>query len=309
MTGAHAVRYSRYGGPEVLSLDDVPLPSPGPGHVRVAVRAAGVNPYDWKSRRGLFADDTAGAPARPVRVGLEFAGTVDDVGPDVNGWSAGDPVFGMAAGSAATHVLAAAPGLVAKPDWLTFQQAAALPVACETAYRAIRLLDVQAGQTVLVHAAAGAVGMVAAQLAVARGALVVGTAGAANHEHLRALGVEPVLYGDGLAERVLAVSPDGGVDAVLDASGRGVLPVSIELAGGPERVVTIADGTADHYGVRATWSADLPLPEVFDVLLPLVERGAVRLPIAAAFPLERVADAQRLSEGGHLRGKIVLEVA
>ncbi|TDE00053.1 NADP-dependent oxidoreductase [Jiangella asiatica] len=282
------------------------MPSPQAGQVRVAVHAAGVNPYDWKARRGLYAGDEA--PARPVRVGLEFAGTIDELGPDVTGWTVGAPVLGQAAGAAATHVLAAADGLVAKPDSLSFPQAAALPVACETAYRAVRVLDVQPGQTVLIHAAAGAVGLIAAQLALARGARVIGTASVANHEYLRSLGIEPVLYGDGLADRVRAVAPDGGVDAALDVSGRGVLPVSIELAGGPEHVVTIADGTASQYGVRSTWSADLPLPAVFQAVLPLIERGEVRLPIAATFPLEQVGDAQQLSEGGHLRGKIVLSV-
>nr|WP_233552550.1 NADP-dependent oxidoreductase [Jiangella rhizosphaerae] len=305
MTTALAVRYARYGDPGVLSLDAVDVPVPGPGEVRVAVRAAGVNPYDWKSRRGLYAKDAA--PAEPARVGLECAGTVDALGPDVTTWSPGDAVFGLASGSAATHVVVPAGRLVAKPEWLSFVQAAALPVACETAYRAIRLLDVRAGDILLVHAAAGAVGLVASQLALARGARVVGTAGTANHDFLTSLGIEPVLYGDGLAARVLAVAPDG-VDAVLDASGRGVLPVSVELAGGPERVLTIADGSASQYGVRATWSADLPLPEVFQAVLPLVERGAVTLPVAATFPLEQVAAAQTLSETGHLRGKIVLTV-
>ncbi|MBB5785564.1 alcohol dehydrogenase catalytic domain-containing protein [Jiangella mangrovi] len=304
-TAAQAVRYTRYGDPDVLSLDTVDLPEPGPGEVRIAVRAAGVNPYDWKARRGLYAGDEA--PARPARVGLEFAGTVDVAGPDVTGWAAGDPVFGLAGGSAATHIVVPAAELVAKPDEMSFVQAAALPVACETAYRAIRLLDVRDGDTVLVHAAAGAVGLVATQLALARGARVIGTAGTANHEFLASLGAEPVLYGDGLADRVRAVAP-GGVDAVLDASGRDVLPVSVELAGGPERVVTIADGTAERYGVRATWSADLPLPEVFRTVLPLVQQGVVSMPIAGTFPIEQVAEAQAVSETGHLRGKLVLTV-
>ncbi|SDT48402.1 NADP-dependent oxidoreductase [Jiangella sp. DSM 45060] len=300
-----AVRYARYGGPDVLSLDAVELPEPGPGEVRVAVRAAGVNPYDSKARRGLYAHESA--PAEPARVGLECSGVVDALGPDVDGWAVGDAVFGLAPGSAATHVVVPAAGLVAKPGAMTFVQAAALPVACETAFRVIRLLDVRAGDVVLVHAAAGAVGLVASQLALARGARVIGTAGPANHEFLSSLGVEPVRYGDGLATRVRALAPTG-VDAVLDASGRDVLPVSVELAGGPDRVVTIADGSASQYGVRASWSADLPLPQVFETVLPLVEQGTVRMPIAATFPLEQVAEAQELSETGHLRGKIVLTV-
>ncbi|TDD69264.1 NADP-dependent oxidoreductase [Jiangella aurantiaca] len=305
MTTALAVRYARYGDPSVLSVDAVEVPEPGRGQVRVAVRAAGVNPYDSRARRGLHSSDDA--PRAPARVGLECAGTVDALGPDVAAWAPGDAVFGQAHGSAATHVVVPVDALVAKPESLSFEQAAALPVACEAAYRAIRLLDVRAGDTLLVHAAAGAVGLVASQLALVRGARVVGTAGTANHEFLASLGIEPVLYGDGLAARVRAIA-SGGVDAVLDASGRGVLPVSIELAGGPERVVTIADGSASQYGVRASWSADLPLPQVFEAVLPLIEKGAVELPVAATFPLEQVAAAQTLSETGHVRGKIVLTV-
>ncbi|SEF18316.1 NADP-dependent oxidoreductase [Jiangella alba] len=303
MSAAQAVRYTRYGGPGVLSLDTIELPEPGPGEVRVAVHAAGVNPFDSKARRGLYAHEAA--PPAPVRVGLECSGVVDALGADVTGWAVGDAVFGLAPGSAATHVVVPAAGLVAKPGSMTFVQAAALPVACETAFRVVRLLEVRAGDVVLVHAAAGAVGLVASQLALARGARVLGTAGPANHEFLSSLGVEPVLYGDGLAARVRALAP-GGVDAVVDASGRDVLPVSIELAGGPDRVVTIADGSASQYGVRASWSADLPLPQVFETVLPLVEQGTVRMPIAATFPLEQVAAAQELSETGHLCGKIVL---
>lgn len=300
-----AIRYRRYGGPDVLTLDDVPLPEPGPGQVRLAVHAAAVNPYDWKVRSGRFGQ----APLdRPAGVGVEVAGTVDGVGPGVAGWVTGQAVFGQVApGAAATHVLVSADSLVAKPGWLSFEQAAALPVASETASRALRLLDVKAGQTLLVHAASGAVGLMAAQLALAAGATVVGTAGTGNHDALRELGIVPVTYGDGLADAVRAVAPDG-VDAVLDTSGRGVLPVSIELAGGPQNVVTIADGAAADYGVRYTSTADRPLPDVLAEVLPLVESGAVRMPIAATFPLERTADAHRLSEDAHFLGKIVITV-
>ncbi|MFF5244448.1 NADP-dependent oxidoreductase [Streptosporangium sp. NPDC000095] len=316
---SQAIRYVRYGGPEVLTLDDVPLPDPGPGQVRVAVRATGVNGIDWKLRSGFM--DRGRRPVGPTGVGVEFAGTIDALGAGVGsgkgvgGWSAGQAVFGrVPSGAAATHVLADTGNLLAMPDWLSFEQAAALPVAVETAWRALRELDVTEGHTLLIHAVAGGVGLVAAQLARARGVRVVGTASQARHDFLRDLGVRPVEYGEDredredMAERVRAAAPEG-VDAVLDASGRDVLAMSVELAGGPDRVVTIADGRAAEYGVRfSSGVGGSPLEEVFAEVLPLLERGALRVPLERTFPLERTADAHRLSEQGHLLGKIVITV-
>jgi len=318
---SQAIRYARYGGPEVLTLDDVPLPDPGPGQVRVAVRAAGVNGIDWKLRSGFM--DRGPRPDGPTGVGVEFAGTIDalgagagaGLGKGVGCWSVGQAVFGrVLSGAAATHVPADVGNLLAMPAWLSFEQAAALPVAVETAWRTLRELDVKEGHTLLIHAVAGGVGLVAAQLARARGVRVVGTASSARHDFLRDLGVRPVEYGedgeDGedMAERVRAAAPEG-VDAVLDASGRDVLAMSVELAGGPDRVVTIADGRAAEYGVRfSSGAGGDPLAEVFVEVLPLLERGALRVPIERTFPLERTADAHRLSEKGHLLGKIVITV-
>ncbi|MCI2416809.1 NADP-dependent oxidoreductase [Saccharopolyspora sp. K220] len=302
-----AVRFSRFGGPEVLVLEDVPTAEPGKGQVRLAVATAGVNPIDWKIRSGLFA--SGDAPAEPQGTGIDVAGTIDSLGPGVQGWRVGQPVFGKAAtGAAATHTLADSAKLVAKPEWLAFPQAAALPVAAETAYRTLRLLGVRAGQTLLVHAVAGGVGLVAAQLARAWGANVVGTASPGRHAFLRELGVRPVSYGEGVEQRVREAVES--VDAVLDASGRGVLGMSVELAGSPDRVITIADPDAAAHGVRFSGGGadEVAMSEVFAEVLPLLERGALRLPIEQTFPLERIADAHRLSEFGHLTGKIVLEV-
>ncbi|MEU8041116.1 NADP-dependent oxidoreductase [Streptosporangium sp. NPDC049078] len=327
---SQAIRYVRYGGPEVLTLDDVPLPDPGPGQVRVAVRATGVNGIDWKLRSGFM--DRGRRPGGPTGVGVEFAGTIEALGAGagagagagsgkgVGGWSVGQAVFGrVLSGAAATHVPADIGNLLAMPAWLSFEQAAALPVAVETAWRTLRELDVTEGHTLLIHAVAGGVGLVAAQIARTRGVRVVGTASRARHDFLRDLGVRPVEYGDGeggegggdgegMAGRVRAAAPEG-VDAVLDASGRDVLAMSIELAGGPDRVVTIADGRAAEYGVRfSSGVGGSPLEEVFVEVLPLLERGALRVPIERTFPLERIADAHRLSEQGHLLGKIVITV-
>ncbi|MGW6495400.1 alcohol dehydrogenase catalytic domain-containing protein [Nonomuraea angiospora] len=286
---AQAARYRAHGGPEVLALEEIPLPQPGPGQVRIAVRAAGVNPIDWKLRSGLM-----GAPLdEPQGTGLELAGTIDAIGPGVTGWRLGDPVFGqIEAGAAATHAIAAAGLLTAKPDDLTYEEAAALPVAVETARRALGGLGLEEGQTLLIHAVAGGVGLAAAQLALAAGAQVVGTAGERHHAFLRGLGVHPVTYGEGLEERL-----PGPVDRVLDASGRGELELSVKLAGDPAHVISIADRAgAARLGVRfSSGGAKGP-----------VDPQNVRIPIAEAFPLERIADAHRRSEDGHFLGKIVV---
>jgi acetyl esterase len=186
-------------------------------------------------------------------------------------------------------------------------------VTAETAYRTLGLLGLDRagapGRTLLVHGASGGVGVLAVQLAAARGARVVGTAGARHQDLVRGLGAVPVPYGPGWAGRVRAVAP-GGVDAVLDCAGAGVLPESVELTGDPAAVVTIADPAAERVGVRYARGmlSRVPLPEVCADVLPLLLAGAVRVPIAARFPLERAADAHRLSEGGHPGGRIVLVV-
>ncbi|MFD3757586.1 NADP-dependent oxidoreductase [Streptomyces sp. NPDC058622] len=300
-----AIRFSEYGDADVLRLEEVPLPEPGEGQVRVKVTAAGVNGLDWKVRRGYLSGGEP--PAAPMGTGLELSGIVHAVGPGVHQWRPGQAVFGGSAdrGAAAEYDLAAAGDLVAKPDWLGFEEAAALPVATETAYRTLRLLDVREGQTLLIHAAAGGVGLLAGQIARARGAAVIGTAATRNHAFLREVGISPVLYGDGLFDRVRAMAPQG-VDAVLDCSGRGELAGSVALTGGPDRVVTIADpvGAAEH-GVRFTGEAG-SLAEAVTEVLPLVEAGRVRIPIDSVFPLEGAADAQRHSENGHVQGKVLI---
>ncbi|MFF0038888.1 NADP-dependent oxidoreductase [Streptomyces mirabilis] len=302
----HAIRFSAYGNTDVLTLAEVPLPEPGEGQVRVRVKAAGVNPLDWKIRKGFL---SGGVPlAAPTGTGTELSGVIDALGPGVTSRRVGQAVFGRSAdrGAAAAFDLAAADELVGKPDWLSFEQAAALPVAAETAYRALRELGVGAGQSLLIHAAAGGVGLLAAQVARTWGVTVIGTASERNHAFLREIGVTPVAYGQGLADRVRAAAPQG-VDAVLDGSGQGVLPASIELTGSPDKVLTIADLAAAEHGVRFSAPSG-PLTGGLDELLPLLENGQVRMPIDSVFPLAKTADAHQHSEGGHLRGKIVITV-
>ncbi|MET9223816.1 NADP-dependent oxidoreductase [Streptomyces sp. NPDC003300] len=305
-----SIAFTEYGSADVLRAVDTDVPEPGPGQVRITVRTAGVNPLDSKIRAGymeqVFPVDFPHVP------GLEAAGVVEALGEGVEGLAVGDDVFGQTAtGAYAERALAEVAKVALKPGTLSWEQAAALPVAAETAYRALDMLKVRPGETLLIHGAAGGVGTVAVQFAVARGVKVVGTASEANHEHLRALGAVPVAYGDGLVERVRVAAPEG-IDAALDAAGRGdALQASVELTGGTERVLSIADAPgAGKLGVRFTSGAEGYYGEpAFAEALALFAADKLTIAVHEVFPLEAAADAQRASEAGHLTGKIVLKVS
>ncbi|MFI6419692.1 NADP-dependent oxidoreductase [Streptomyces sp. NPDC050842] len=305
-----AIVYEEFGGPEVLRhATGVAVPEPGPGEVRVKVAAVGVNPVDWKRRYGWVEEFYPTTfPAVP---GLEFAGTVDALGAGVTDLAVGDEVLGWTkTGSYAEYAIA---GTVApKPAELSWEAAASLPVAGETAQRVLDLIGVREGETLFLHGAAGVVGSVAVQLAVAAGITVVGSASESNHAYLRELGAIPVAYGDGLAERVRAAAP-GGVDAVFDAAGHGVLPVAIELLGGEgtarkERIATIAATDAAEHGIA--FSGVTGAPDAVRAALTAQARQAVEgtlaVRLADTLPLKEAARAQELSESGHVRGKLVL---
>ena len=298
-----AVQFARFGGPEVLEVVDFPDPHPDPGQIRVAVRAAAVNPIDWKVRSGMMGGEL------PQQTGREVAGVVDELGEGVSDVSVGDRVFGFAAGGAGAAELAVLGDYAPIPPSLDFAGAAGLPVAVETAVRTLDLLGVGAGTTLLVNGAAGAVGSAAVQLARARGARVIGTASEGNHDYLRSLGAEPTTYGEGLAERVRELAPDG-VDAALDAAGGGALSALVELAGGPENVVTVADyAGAEQTGARFTGGMGTQRAvHALREIEALIEAGQFSLPVAKTFPLEQIGEAHRLSETGHVRGKLVLLV-
>jgi NADPH:quinone reductase-like Zn-dependent oxidoreductase len=301
-----AARFSRFGGPELLEIVDLPDPHPGPGQVRIAVRAAGVNPSDWKKREGLM------DPELPQTMGHEAAGVVDELGEGVADVAVGDRVFGLSAEGAAQAELAVLSFYAPIPPSLDFTGAAALPAAVETATRALDQLGVGAGAgsggTLLINGASGSVGSAAVQLAVVRGARVIGTASPANHDYLRSLGAEPVAYGEGLAGRVRVLAP-GGVDAALDVAGSGVLPELIELAGGPEHVVTIADfGGAHEHGVRFSRGDAGRAVHALAEIGELIDSGRFSLPVARTFPLAEIAQAHRAGEDGNVRGKLVLVV-
>jgi NADPH:quinone reductase-like Zn-dependent oxidoreductase len=298
-----AIQYESYGGPEVLKLVDVAEPHAAANQVRIAVKAVGVNPVDWKFRQGMMGGDL------PRRTGIEVAGVVDEVGEGVDDMKLGDEVFGSVVGGDGAADFALLENYALLPQSLDFAGAAALPVAVETATRTLDLLDIGAGQTVLVNGAAGAVGIATVQLARERGAKVIGTASARNHDYVRSFGAEATTYGDGLVERVRAIAPDG-VDLAIDDAGGGALPALVELAGGAEHVVTIADYQgAQETGVAMTGGAGskrawYALAQVAE----LIDAGRFSLPVAQTFPLEQIAEAHRLSEGGHVRGKLVLLV-
>ena len=296
-----AARFSSFGGPEVLEIVDVPEPHPGPGEIRIAVRAAGINPVDWKSRQGMMGSDL------PSGTGYDAAGVVDELGDGVAGVAVDDEVFGQGRDVAAQFAVLTQWARV--PAGLNFTAAAGLPMAVETATRGLDLLGVGDGDTVLVNGASGGVGSAAVQIARERGARVIGTASEPNHEYLRSLGAEVVTYGEGLAERVRALVPDG-VDAAFDVAGGGQLPALVELAGGTRRVLTIADfAGAEENGVQVSGGPGTEMAyHAIREIVPVIEAGHFSLPVSRTFPLEEIAEAHRASQGGHVRGKLVLVV-
>ncbi|MFG2330196.1 NADP-dependent oxidoreductase [Streptomyces sp. NPDC048604] len=303
-----AIVYEEFGGPEVLRhTTGAPVPEPGPGEVRVRVAAVGVNPLDYKRREGWV--EQFYPTTFPAVPGLEFAGTVDAVGEGVTEVAPGDEVLGWTkTGAYAEYALAG--DIVRKPAELSWERAASLPVAGETAQRVLDRLGVRRGETLLLHGAAGAVGAIAVQLAVAAGVTVVGTASERNHDYLRSLGAIPVTYGDGLAARVRAAAPQG-VDAVFDAAGHDTLPVSLELTGGStERIVTIAANDAEQYGVHFS-SGGTP-PETVRAGLTeharLAAEGRLDVRVDQVLPLALAAKAQELSQAGHAKGKLVIRL-
>lgn len=301
---AQAVVFHEYGGPEVLRLEAVPDPEPGPGQVRVWIRAAGVQPADSRLRSGAW---QARMPLTfPARLGNEGAGVVDAVGPDVTGFAVGDEVLGPAAGAYAEAALFQADQIAAKPAALTWAQAGALSASGQTADTALDDLGVRPGETLLVHAAAGGVGHLAVQLARLRGARVIGTASPRNHDFLRELGAEPVAYGPGLAGRIRDLAP-GGVDAALDGAGGEAPDVSVEVVADRDRVGTIADMAAvDRLGIR--WIGTRRSAQRLGALARLAGDGRLRVAVWKEFPLADVVAAHQESDGRHLRGKIVLTV-
>lgn len=298
-----AILFDRFGGTDVLHEADIEVPQPGPGQIRVRVRAAGLNALDGKIRSGAM--QAAFPTPLPAVPGAELAGVVDALGEGVQDVQVGDEVVGWSdTGSYAEYALATT--VAPKPAGLDWQHAVALPVAGETAERVLDLLGVAAGETVLMHGAAGAVGTLAVQLATARGARVIATAGPANQDYLTSLGATATLYGEGLVERVRALAPDG-VDAVFDLAGKGALEDSITLRGGTERIVTIADFRAHQLGITfSSGGQDRSAARLAELAQDAANGKLVTT--VTAYPLDRAATAQQVSDAGHGRGKLALIV-
>ncbi|MCW2830649.1 MAG: putative oxidoreductase, partial [Aeromicrobium sp.] len=307
----HAVKaalFAELGPADVLHVADVPDHQAAPGQVRVRVRAASVNPVDWKLRSG--SSPRSAALRLPHVTGLDFAGVVDQVGDEVDGVAVGDAVLGTTdelGGALAELVVATV--VTSKPEAMSWAEAAALPSAVETARRALLALGVEDGQLIVINGAAGGVGLAAVQLAMAAGARVVATASAANHGHLRGLGALVTTYGDGLPGRVAALTGDS-VDLALDVAGSGALPELIAMTGSTDAVVTLSDPAAADLGVRFTTGAP-PEVRAFDALAlaaRLHGEGAFSMPVAATYALADAAEAHRRSEVGHVLGKVVVTV-
>ncbi|KAA6213049.1 NADP-dependent oxidoreductase [Streptomyces albofaciens JCM 4342] len=296
-----------YGDPGTLTYTDRPDPKVGPDSVLVRVKAAGVNPVDWKVLAGYL--DPLMNVHFPLIPGWDVAGVVEAVGQDATEFDVGDEVVGYVRKDEVQHgtfaELVAAPvrTLARRPAALDWQQAAGLPLAGLTALQALDRVGAAEGETVLVHAAAGGVGSFGVQIAVARGARVIGTASERNHDFLRSLGAEPVTYGDGLAGRVRELAPDG-VDAAVDFVGNGVIDVSQELLRDTSRVASVADNEVKGKGGHMVWVR--PDHGGLTALGDLADAGKLTVHVDTVLPLAETAEAFRRSQEGRTRGKIVL---
>ncbi|HZK05295.1 MAG TPA: NADP-dependent oxidoreductase [Actinomycetaceae bacterium] len=305
---ARAVVYDEIGGPEVLRLAEQIDEPPGEGRVVVRVRAAGINPYDIKVRSGFILSK---APF-PRRLGADLAGTVEQVGNGAVYWdgtpvAVGDEVLGSGAGSFAERVTTSAANLVRRPAALPLEVAGSLRVPGQTAVSCLRTVPVGPGDTVLVGGATGSVGMLVCQLAVEAGATVLGTAEARNHDFVRSLGVEPVSYGVGLAER-LAKRVDGGgeITAVIDCHGREALDAGVALGIPRERIVAIAGyGAVEELGILNV-ERESRTAENLAGLAEAVAEERLLLPVVQTFPLDEVVAAFKAAEKQHAPGKIVV---
>ena len=295
-----AVRIHAYGGPEQLRIEDVPEPHAGPGQIRVKVAAASINPIDGKILRGL----TAGGAslAEPTGLGFDGAGVVDEVGEGISGVSVGDDVFGLGRQTQADYAVLTA--WAAKPASLDWGVAGSAGTVSETAVRGLELLGVGAGSVVLVDGASGGVGAVAVQIAVARGATVIGTSSERNADYLREIGATPVTYGPGLADRIAALGV-GVLDAVFDVAGQTPIADLVALAPEPAQVVSIANFSAGEAGARVTGGGEIDKTAALVETAGLLEQSRLVIKIQT-FPLDRAAEGYQQILTGHTRGKVVL---
>jgi len=296
----NAVVMTGYGPPEVLKWAQVPLPEPGEGQIRIKVKAAGISPTDLALRVGYLKD----IPLPPDAVlGFEAAGTVDSVGPGVTGTSVGDGVTALLFGLGGYAEYTVASIWTRKPESVSWLDAAALPSSAEAAAGVLRQLNVTSGQTLLLFGGGGSVGIIATQLAVARGVRVISAVGEHDETLARELGATPVRYGPGLADRVRSL---GAIDVVFDAAGTGVLADAIALAGGPERVITLSDPAAADFGVTLSEPTPGRAPGALDETIILLADGRLRLRAHRSMPMQQAAEAHRQLESGTVHERIIL---
>ncbi|MGI8720698.1 MAG: NADP-dependent oxidoreductase [Geodermatophilaceae bacterium] len=302
-----AYGFTRYGGTDVQEVLDLGRPTPGAGELLIAVRAAGVNPVDWQIREGYLAEVMP--LDLPVALGREVAGVVEEVGQDVDGFSVHDEVLGTVApgsGGYAEYTLVTASAATKKPPQVSFTDAAALPVAAGTAYDAISQLELREGESLLINGIGGGVGVAAAQLARDLGVFVLGTGSKEKRELAEALGATLVPYGDGVADRVREIMPNG-VDAILDLVGGDALRSVADLVTDRARLLTTADPDAAAEfgggGVERDGSGT-----VLGEIVALVADGKLDPHVTDVVALHRAADALASVETGHARGKVVISV-
>ncbi|WP_416403444.1 NADP-dependent oxidoreductase [Arthrobacter sp. LFS091] len=304
-----AITYSEYGNPDVLELTDQPMPKVAPGMVLVKIKATSVNPVDWKIMGGHL--DPLMDIQFPAIPGWDVAGVVESVGIDAHQFQPGDEVISYArkdyvhGGSFAEYIALPERVLARKPSTLDWNETAGLPLTGLTAFQVLTRLDVRSGETLLIHGGSGGVGSLAIQIASVRGIKVIATASEKNHEFLRSLGAKPITYGEGLAERVRAMEPDG-VDVVADFVG-GNLEATLAVLKEGGRHASIADGEVEKHG--GTWMWVTPVGAELQELSELVDQHKLKVEVAQTFPLAQSAEAFRLNMEGHTRGKVVVTVS
>lgn len=298
----YAALLTKYGPPDVLAWSDVPMPEPGPGQIRIRVLAAGVGPTDLKIRRGDL-QRVFPLPS-PAVLGFEAAGTVDALGPTVTGVAVGDEVAALLPALGGYAQFALASSWTAKPAGVSWADAAALPASAEAAVGVLRQLHVTAGETLLILGGGGSVGLIATQLAVSQGVTVLSATAPRDEDLVRELGAIAVPYGPDLRAEVHAHV--GKVDAVLDAAGKGALDDAVELAGGPARVITLADEHAADHGVALSAPTPDRAPDALDEVMPLLAAGKLRLRTQRPLPMHDAASAHQLLDTGQAHEKLIL---
>ena len=302
-----AFGYRSNGGPEVQEFLDVDMPTPMPGELLVEVRAAGVNPVDWKIRSGMFGNASEGD--LPAVLGSEVSGVVRGVGKDVDGFAENDEIFGSVApgsGAFAEYTLVTAGAAARKPPQVSFNDAATLPVAAATAYDGVTQLGLKEGQTLLINGIGGGVGVAAAQIARDLGMNVIGTGSEDKRTMVETLGATLIPSGDGVADRIRQIMPDG-VDAILDLAGGDALRAVAELVSDKTKLISAGDFSVDELGGHVIERDRTS--RVLEIVAGLVADGKLDPHVEDVRPFDEAADAVAAVEIGHARGKVVVEVS